>query len=157
MLKLFNIFKKKDKTNTLRDNLDLLTRYIQQDKLNFYNDSLREQTNQFLDKDIYATIKRYKYIVTFNIEQYIIDVPPITEHSFEELYFYQWYTRDRRLLGYDRELLLEWIELCKQVVALYEFRITLIEMRNYSYGNAKKIAPYYYNIKNTVETILKYI
>ena len=146
---LKNLFFKKNKDLTLYEELSKL----KPQDLNFYLPKYNEDTHSFIEIDIIDTIRKYQYINTFPIEIGDINVGSIGMHSYKTMQFYKWFTNKGSILNNKEEILKQWLEECKSLVKLYEFRIKLQDVPNRSYYNAKKIAPYYYEIDRIVKKI----
>lgn len=110
--------------------------------------------HKFLEEDIVASIKRMKYINTFAIETQYIQLGSISEVSYREQLFSEWFTSNRKLISNKQEILNEWVDEAIKLTKLYEFRITLTGIKNNSYFNAKKIGPYYFEIINIANKII---
>lgn len=122
--------------------------------LDMYGDPYNRTYHKFLEADIVASIKKMKYINTFSIESHIIQLGYISEISYQEKLFSEWFTSDNRLIVNKKEILNEWIDEAIKLTKLYEFRITLAGIKNNSYFNAKKIGPYYFDVCNIVNKII---
>lgn len=146
---LKNIFSKKKTELTLYEELS----NFQPKDLDFYLPKFNQDYHSFIEQDIMYTIKKYHYINTFPIELADIQVGAIGAQSYKTMYFYKWFTDNGAILNNKEEILKQWLEECKGLVKLYEFRIKLVDVPNRSYYNAKKIAPYYYEVVRLVEKI----
>lgn len=154
IVSLFNnlkdkLFKKKELT--LIESL----KKLKQMKLNFYLDEFNTDPHSFLEKDIIATIAKYKYINTFPIEYNSINVGSISPFSYKTMMFYNWFSSNGSMITNKDEVIQEWLDESIKLAKLYEFRITLQGIpNNSSYNNAKKIAPYYYDLDRLVKRIM---
>lgn len=148
--KLTTLFKPDISKLTLVEKLELLKKK----KINLYKKPWNYTTGSFLEINIGVYIEKYKYINTFSIEAHVIQVGTISETSYLEKLYSEWFTIDNKLIINKDEILNEWITQGINLAKLYEFRSTLLGVNNNSYLNAKRIAPYYYNLNNIVTQIL---
>lgn len=147
--KFLSFFKKK-KQLTL---VESLTR-LKKKKMDFYSPKFNQEPQSFLENNILDTIAKYKYINQFPIEQSDIQVGSISMFSYKTMNFYQWFTNNGKMIENKDKVLKEWIDESIKLVKLYEFRIKLQGMEdNKSYVNAKRIAPYYYDLERLVEKL----
>lgn len=142
-------FKKKELT--LVESLEKLKKT----KLNFYSPEFNKSTHTFLENSILATIEKYKYINRFPIEIGDINVGNISMFSHKPLMFYTWFSNNGVMIENKDEVIQEWLDESIKLAKLYEFRIKLQDIsNNNSYYNAKKIAPYYYDLDRLVKKIM---
>lgn len=145
--KLTTLFKPDVSKLTLVEKLELLKKK----KINLYKKPWNYTTGSFLEINIGVYIEKYNYINNFSIEAHVIQVGSISETSYLEKLYSEWFTIDNKLIINKDEILNEWINQGISLAKLYEFRSTLIGVKNNSYLNAKRIAPYYHNL-NTIAT-----
>lgn len=145
--KIKNKFKPKELT------LEEKVRYLLKKNIDLYSNIHNVDTFMFLEPDITYLIEKYKYINTFAIESQHIQLGIISNSSYKELRFYQWFTKDGKLISNKEEILKEFLEIGLKMVEIYEFRIKLIGISNNSYANAKKIKPYYTEYNNIVDRL----
>lgn len=143
----------RNKETTLLEDIEHIKKALLKDKLDLYGSPWNNTNGLFLERDIIDTINRYKYINKFPIESQHIQVGSISEHNYKSMLYSTWFTSNGKIILNKNEVLLEWLDEGAKLVRLYEFRITLVNIKNNSYANAKKISPYYRDLSEIVRKI----
>lgn len=137
----------------LEDKINFLIKY--KDKFNFYSNVYRNVYINCLHNDIIKYTENLKYISKQGLETKFVNVRNITQDNYYYTSICFWYS-DNNLELLDMQAFINWLEQVKRFVNWFD-KASLPNSNNISMNNTRRLRPYYHDIENIINIIIKHI